>query len=85
MICLVRQILLAVTPKQTLGDNHLATVFAEFEAIVTSRPLTDVLLEVGEPIPLSPNHLLRVNVAVAKPFMLTDKSDNYARQRFRIV
>ena len=84
-IRLVRQILLAVTPKQTLRDNHLATVFAEFEAIVNSRPLADGPLEVGEPIHLSPNHLLRVNAAVAKPFMLTDESDIYARQRFRIV
>ena len=85
MIRLVRQILLAVTPTQTLRDDDLATLFAEVEAIVNSRPLTDVPLEVGEPTPLSPNHLLRVNAAVAKPFMLTDESDNYARQRFRIV
>ena len=84
-IRLVRQILLAVTPKQTLRDNDLATLFAEVEAIVNSRPLTDVPLEVGEPTPLSPNHLLRVNAAVAKLFMLTDESGNSARQRFRIV
>ena len=85
MIRLVRQIFLAVTPMQTLRDDDLATFFVEVEAIVNSRPLTDVPLEVGEPTPLSPNHLLRVNAAVAKPFMLTDESDNYARQRFRIV
>ena len=85
MIRLVRHILLALTTKQTLRDDDLATLFAEVEAIVNSRPLTDVPLEVGEPIPLSPNHLLRLNAAVAKPFMLTDKSANYARQSFRIV
>ena len=85
MICLMRQILLAVTPMQTLRDGDLAMLFAEVEAIVNSRPLTDVPLEVGERNPIFPNHLLRVNAAVAKPFMLTDKSDNYVRQRFRIV
>ena len=52
---------------------------------MNSKPLTDVSLEVGVPTPLSPNHLLRVNEVIAKPFMLTDESDNYARQRFRIV
>ena len=47
MIRLVRQILLAVTPMQTLLDDDLATLFAEVEAIMNSRPLTDVPLEVG--------------------------------------
>ena len=70
---------------QTLRDDDLAILFAEVEAIVNSRPLTDVPLEVGEPTPLSPNYLLCVNAAVAKPFMLTDESDNYAWQRFRNV
>ena len=85
MIRLVRQILLAVIPMQTLRHDNLATLFAEVEAIVNSRPPTDVPLEVGEPTPLSLNHLLLVNAAVAKPFMLTDESDNYAWQRFKIV
>ena len=85
IIRLVRQILLAVTPKQIIRDDDLATLFAKVEAIVNSRPLTDVPLEVGKPTPLSPNHLLRVNAAVAKPFMLTDESDIYARQRSKIV
>ena len=85
MIHLVRQILLAVTPMQTLRNDDLVTLFAKVEAIVNSRPLTDVPLEVSESTPLFPNHLLHVNATVAKLFMLTDESDNYARQHFRIV
>ena len=60
-------------------------LFAEVEAIVNSKPLTHVPLEVGKSTPFSPNHLLYVNAAVAKPYLLTDKPDEYARLRFRIV
>ena len=55
------------------------------EAIVKSRPLTDVPLEAVENMRLTPNHLLRINSSVAHPFVNTNKSDCYSRQRFRII
>ena len=85
MIRLVRKTLMAVTPKQTLYDDDLKTLFAEVEAIVNSRPLTDVPIEMGEETPLTPNDLLRINPSVACPFVNSDDSDCYSRQRFRVV
>ena len=51
MIQVVRYVLLAITPKQSLYDDDLVTLFTEMEAIVNSRPLNNVPLEVGEDTP----------------------------------
>ena len=85
MIRVVRNVLLAITPKQTLYDDDLVTLFTEGEAIVNSHSLTNVPFEDGEDTPLTPNHLLPLNPAVVPPCILTEESDNYSRQRLRIV
>ena len=83
MIRTVRKVLLAITPKATLTDDDLHTLLAEVESIVNSRPLADITLEAGAvTYPLTPNHLLRLNPAMAPPPVATDE---YSRQRFRIV
>ena len=72
MIRIVRNILLAITHKRTLYDDDLVTLFTEVEAIVNSRPLTNIPLEPGEDTLLTPNHLLRLNPAVAPPYVLIE-------------
>ena len=70
----------------TRSDNDaLMTVFCEVEAVVNSRPLTEVPLEIGDDLPLTPNHLLRINPKVALPPMVTSVKDCYARNRYKVV
>lgn len=81
----VRRILQAVMPNTRFDDDALITVFCEVEAVVNSRPLTEVPLEIGEDLPLTPNHLLRINPKVALPPMVTSDKDCYARNRYKVV
>ena len=72
MIRTVRKVFLAVTPKATLTDDDLHTLLTEVESIVNSRPLMDITLEAGSvTYPLTPNHLLRLNSAMAPPPVAT--------------
>ena len=57
MIRSVRATLISIMPKQTLHDDDLTTLFAEAEAIVNFRPLTNVPLQAGENTPLTPTPL----------------------------
>ena len=78
MIRTVRKVLLAVTPKATLTDD-LHTLLTKVESIVNSPPLADITLEAGAvTYPLTPNHLLRLNPAMALPPVATDESDEYS-------
>ena len=73
MIRTVRKVLLAVTPKATLTDDDLYTLLTEVESIKNSRPLADITLEAGAvTYPLTPNHLLRLNPAMAPLPVATD-------------
>ena len=81
----VRRVLQAVMPNTRLDDDGLITVFCEVEAVVNSRPLTEVSLEIGEDLPLTPNHLLRLNPKVALSPMITSAKDCYARNRYKVV
>ena len=81
----VREVLLAVMPKDTLTDDELHTLLLEIEAIVNSRPLTELPLEVGQKLPLTPNHLLRINSDLAPSPLGTEDTNCYSRQRFRVV
>ena len=85
MIRSVREILLDVMPKKTLTEDELHTVLLEIEAVVNSRLLTDVPMELNENTPLTPNHLLRVNYDVALSPFQTNEDDCYSHQRFRLV
>ena len=83
----VRRILQAVMPNQERGinDDALLTVFCEVEAIVNSRPLTDLCINVEEELPITPNHLLRINPKIALPPIVSSHKDCCARNRYRVL
>ena len=83
----VRRILLAVMPNKGRGmdDDALLTVFCEVETIVNLRPLTDVSIDVEEELPLTPNHLLRINPEIALPPIVSSDKDCCARNRYMVV
>ena len=86
MIRTVRQILLNILPSRSLDDDCLLTLMVEVEDIVNSRPLTEVNPEAEGNLPLTPNHLLRLNVEPNLPPMNTDEKNGFrAADRFRQV
>ena len=71
---------------QKMEDETLLHILlTEVESMVNSRPLTDCPSEPGSDVPLTPNHLLRMNRSTALSFLVTDKSDCYADCRDRLV
>ena len=85
MVGLVKRILGAIIPSKPMDGDALHTLLLEVEAIVNSRPLTDVSVDHGSDLPLTPNHLLRINHSICLPPIPTDRSDVYARRRCRLV
>ena len=84
MIRTVRRIMMAVISGQGVTDDSLHTILLEVEAMVNSRPLC-ISLEPGSDVPLTPNHLLRVEPSVGLAPIRTTSNDCYARQRYRLV
>ena len=85
MIRSVRRLLLSLSNERTLTDDQLHTLMLEAEAILNARPLTPVKLDCDGMTPLTPNHLLRVNPSASPPPSLTEKTDCYARQKWKHV
>ena len=85
MVGLIKRILGALLLRKQLSDDILQTALLEVEAIVNSRPLMDVVIEPGSELPLTPNHLLRLNLDIGLPIVVFEDKDVYARQRYRVV
>ena len=85
MIRLVRQILTSLLPGKNLNDDSLHTLLLEVDAMINSRPLTDVSAKTDDTLPLTPNHLLKMDPSTGLPPTLTALSDVYARERYRVV
>ena len=85
LIRMVRCILCSVLHQQTLDDEGLCTVFCEVEAILNSRPITTVSADRHDLEALTPNHILLLNTKPALPPGLFQKSDLYARRRWKQI
>ncbi|XP_071483358.1 uncharacterized protein [Diadema antillarum] len=81
----VRKLILALTKQQMLSDEGLSTLLCEVESIINNRPITRVSDDVSDVEALTPNHLLLLNRKPQLPPTVTDKSDVYARKRWRQV
>ena len=85
MVGLIKRILGALLPRKQSSDDILQTALLEVDAIVNSRPLTDVVIEPGSELLLTPNHLLRLNSDIGLPIVVSEDKDVYARQRYHVV
>jgi hypothetical protein len=82
---MVKQILCTVIRQQTLDDEALQTVLCEAEAILNDRPISKLSDDPNDLEALTPNHLLLLKGNPALPPGLFERSDLYARRRWRQV
>ena len=81
----VRKIMSALVKEQVLTDEGLSTLFCEIEAIVNGRPITRVSGDAGDLEPLTPNHLLLLKANPNLPPCVAEKSEPYARKRWKQI
>jgi len=67
MVRSVKRILTSLSGERTLTDDQLHTFLLEAEAILNPRPITPVTLDVDGKIPLTPNHLLKLDPSDGLP------------------
>ncbi|KAJ8023742.1 hypothetical protein HOLleu_36272 [Holothuria leucospilota] len=83
MIRSVRRVMKALLKGQTVTHDVLETTLAEVEAILNSRPLTQLSLDPKDNEPLTPNHLLLMRDSPNLSPGVFDKKDGYGRRRWR--
>ena len=83
----VRKILYAVLHEghMRLDDESLQTYMCEVESILNNRPITLVSPDSNDLEVLTPNHLLLQRSTALLPPGVFDKTDSYARQRWKQV
>eukprot|EP00057_Strongylocentrotus_purpuratus_P026706 XP_011681180.1 PREDICTED: uncharacterized protein LOC100893948 [Strongylocentrotus purpuratus] len=81
----VRKILRSLLGQQLLSDEALTTYMTEVEAILNSRPLTQLSMDPRDEEPLTPNHLLLLRKTSPLPPGIFSKEDSYSRRRWRQV
>ncbi|XP_078619541.1 uncharacterized protein LOC144886687 [Branchiostoma floridae x Branchiostoma japonicum] len=81
----IRQVLNAISKQKLQDDEGLRTLFCEVEYIINDRPITAVSTDINDVEALTPNHLLTMGSGPSLPPSLTDKSDLYAKRRWKQV
>ncbi|XP_035657338.1 uncharacterized protein LOC118403009 [Branchiostoma floridae] len=81
----IRQVLNAISKQKLQDDEGLRTLFCEVEYIINGRPITAVSMDINDVEALTPNHLLTMRSGPSLPPSLTDKSDLYAKRRWKQV
>ena len=82
MIRSIRRTLDALMTTQTLTDESLATLMAEVEDIINSRPLVPVTMDARDDELLTPNHLLLLRGNPNLPPGLFERRDCYGQRRW---
>lgn len=85
MIRSVRKVLNSTLNLQSLDEEGLLTVFCEAEAILNGRPITKASTDPNDLEALTPNHLLLLKATPSLPPGVFEKTDIYARRRWRQI
>ncbi|XP_050687009.1 uncharacterized protein LOC126980771 [Eriocheir sinensis] len=80
----VRKVLNGVMKEQTMTDEGLTTLMCEVEAVINSRPLSNISDDCDDPKPLTPNHLLTLREGPYIFGNMTSK-DMYCKRRWRHI
>ena len=80
----IRKVLNGVMKEQMLTDESLNTLMCEVEAVINSRPLTNISDDCSDPNPLTPNHLLTMREG---PYVVGEMNskDMYCKRRWRHI
>ena len=85
IIRMIRKILCSVLRQQTLDDEGFHTVLCEAEAMLNDRPITRLSEDPTDLEALTPNHLLLMKGKPILPPGLFDRTDLFARRRWKQV
>ena len=85
LISSTRRVMLGLVKEQTLSDDGLATLFAEVESVLKSRPLTRSSSDANDLTCLTPNHLLLLKDQCCLPPGIFTECDDYVRRHWRQI
>ncbi|XP_043233923.1 uncharacterized protein LOC122387633 [Amphibalanus amphitrite] len=83
LVASVKRAVRVVIGRGCVSDEVLATVIAEVEFMLNSRPLTYVSTDTGDPLALTPNHLLLGRDDPCLPPSLFSNESSNLRRRWK--
>ena len=85
IVGVAKKMMVAVVNSHKLNDDSLNTLLCVIENILNSRPLTTVSSDIEDSVPLTPNHLIRLNVTKQLPPDLYDSKDLFSQKRYKQI